>query len=92
MNLKSFYPVEVLFEIQVEQLIECHTKTFGRVYLKNWKGNEIPCRISGFLAVDKSGKPSFIDFAVEDSSRELMLENSLLQAQKLETIGALAEE
>jgi nitrogen-specific signal transduction histidine kinase len=34
--------------------------------------------------------PSFIDFAVEDSSRELMLENRLLQAQKLETIGALA--
>jgi two-component system, cell cycle sensor histidine kinase and response regulator CckA len=35
-------------------------------------------------------KPSFIDFAIEDSSRELMLENKLLQAQKLETIGALA--
>jgi len=31
-----------------------------------------------------------IDFAVEDSSHELMLENRLLQAQKLETIGALA--
>ena len=63
---------------------------FGRVFLKSWKGNEIPCRISGFLAFDKSDNPSFIDFAVEDSSRELMLENRLLQAQKLETIGALA--
>ena len=71
-------------------LLECNTKTFGRVSLKNCNGNEIPCRISGFLAVDESGNPSFIDFAVEDSSRELMLENRLLQAQKLETIGALA--
>ncbi len=90
MNLKCFYPVEILFVIQVEQLIESHSMTFGRVFLKNWKGNEIPCRISGFLAVDRSEKPSFIDFTVEDSSRELMLENRLLQAQKLETIGALA--
>jgi nitrogen-specific signal transduction histidine kinase/CheY-like chemotaxis protein len=40
--------------------------------------------------VDKADKPSFIDFAIEDSSRELMLENKLLQAQKLETIGSLA--
>jgi signal transduction histidine kinase len=90
MNLKSFYPVEVLFDIQFEQLLECNSKTFGRVFLKTWKENEIPCRISGFLAVDLSGKPLFIDFALEDSSRELMLENRLLQAQKLETIGSLA--
>lgn len=89
-NLKSFYPVEVLFDIQVEQLLELHTKTFGRVFLKNFRGNEIPCRISGFLAFNKSNRPTFIDFAIEDSSRELMLENKLLQAQKLETIGALA--
>ncbi len=90
LNLRSFYPVDVLFDIQVEQLIESHSKTFGRVFLKNWNGNEIPCRISGFLAVNRSDKPSFIDFAIEDSSRELFLENKLLQAQKLETIGALA--
>ena len=90
LNLKNFYPVEVLFDIQIEQLLDQHSKSFGRVFLKNWKGNEIPCRLSGFLAVDKSDKPSFIDFAVEDSSRELMLENRLLQAQKLETVGALA--
>ena len=90
MNLKSFYLVEVLFDIQFEQLLECQSKTFGRIYLKNWEGNEIPCRISGSLAVNVSGTPSFIDFAVEDLSRELMLENRLLQAQKLETIGSLA--
>jgi two-component system cell cycle sensor histidine kinase/response regulator CckA len=90
MNLKSFYPVEVLYDIQVEQLLELRTKTFGRVFLKNWEGKEIPCRISGFLAMNELNKPAFIDFAIEDASRELMLENRLLQAQKLETIGALA--
>jgi signal transduction histidine kinase/CheY-like chemotaxis protein len=90
MNLKSFYLEEELFEAQLDQLIESHTKNFGRVYLKNCSGVEIPCRISGFLAFDSAGFPAYIDFAVEDCSRELMLENRLLQAQKLETIGSLA--
>lgn len=90
MNLKKFYQEEDFFDMQIEQLIESNTKSFGRVILKNCKGAEIPCRLSGFLGLDESGKPSYIDFAVEDSSRELMLENRLLQAQKLETIGALA--
>lgn len=90
MNFKSFYLEEDIFELQVEQLTESHTKNFGRVYLKNSSGKEIPCRISGFLAVNSSGLPAYIDFAVEDCSRELMLENRLLQAQKLETIGSLA--
>jgi nitrogen-specific signal transduction histidine kinase/PAS domain-containing protein len=90
MNLKSFYPEEYFFEMQYDQLLECNAKTFGRMSLKNCNGKEIPCRISGFLVVDGNGTPSYIDFAVEDSSRELLLENRLLQAQKLETIGALA--
>lgn len=90
MNLKKFYQEEDFFDLQIEQLIQSNTKSFGRVILKNCKGAEIPCRLSGFLGLDESGKPSYIDFAVEDSSRELMLENRLLQAQKLETIGALA--
>ena len=89
-NLKSFYADEGLFDMHLEQLIDCNTKTLGRVYLKNCNGKEIPCRISGYLAVNESGKPSFMDLAVEDLSRELMLEDRLLQAQKLETIGALA--
>jgi PAS domain S-box-containing protein len=89
-NLKSFYPDDSLFELHVEQLIDCHSKTLGRVSLKNCKGKEIPCRISGYLSVNELGMPSFIDLAIEDSSRELMLEDRLLQAQKLETIGALA--
>jgi signal transduction histidine kinase/PAS domain-containing protein len=90
LNLKSFYMEEQLFELQIDQLTDCHTKNFGRVSLKNCYGKEVPCSISGFLAVNESGAPAFIDFAVEDCSRELMLENRLLQAQKLETIGALA--
>jgi two-component system cell cycle sensor histidine kinase/response regulator CckA len=90
MNLKNFYMDEDLFEIQVDQLARNHTMSFGRVNLKNSNGKEIPCRISGFLALNESGTPSYIDFAVEDCSRELMLENRLLQAQKLETIGSLA--
>lgn len=89
-NLKSFYQEEGLFEIHLEQLIDCNAKNLGRVYLKNWYGKEIPCRISGYLAVNESGKPLFVDLAVEDSSHEIMLEDRLLQAQKLETIGALA--
>jgi signal transduction histidine kinase len=90
MNLKYFYPDEELFEMHFRQLLKCNTLTFGLIPLKNFRGNEIPCRLNGFLAIDASGNPSFIDFAIEDSSRELILENRLLQAQKLETIGALA--
>jgi PAS domain S-box-containing protein len=90
MNIKNFYLEEELFEIEIKQLTDSHTKNFGRVSLKNSYGKEIPCRISGFLAVNGSGAPAYIDFAVEDCSRELMLENRLVQAQKLETIGSLA--
>lgn len=90
MNLKSFYAEEYFFEIQFDQLLEFKAKSFGRISMKNCKGREIPCRISGFLTLDIDGKPLYIDLAVEDASRELMLENRLLQAQKLETIGALA--
>lgn len=89
-NLKSFYPDDSLFDLHIDQLNDCNSMSFGRVTLRNCSGKEIPCRLSGFMALNESGKPSFIDFAVEDSARELMLENRLLQAQKLETIGALA--
>ena len=90
MNLRSFYPDQALFDIQYDQLLESNSKAFGRIILKNCEGIDIPCRISGFMAYDNNGSPSFIDFAIEDASRELMLENRLLQAQKLETIGSLA--
>ncbi len=90
MNIRNFYVEEGLFDLQLDQLIDCNTKNFGRVYLKDCNKDEIPCRITGYVAVDEGGELSYIDFAIEDSSRELMLENRLLQAQKLETIGALA--
>lgn len=89
-NLKNFYPDDSLFYLHLDQLNDNNVQTFGRVTLRNCSGKEIPCRLSGFMAMDETGNQSFIDFAVEDSSRELMLENRLLQAQKLETIGALA--
>jgi signal transduction histidine kinase/DNA-binding response OmpR family regulator len=86
----KFYTEKGLFEIHLSQLLSSKIKTFGRVPLFTCNGNEIACRISGFIVTNESDNPLFIDFAFEDSSRELMLENRLLQAQKLETIGALA--
>jgi signal transduction histidine kinase len=89
-NIKDFYTEKGLFEIHLRQLQKEKIKTFGRVPLFTCGGSEIECRVSGFIVTGESGNPAFIDFAFEDSSRELMLENRLLQAQKLETIGALA--
>ncbi|MCJ7449040.1 MAG: ATP-binding protein [Bacteroidales bacterium] len=89
-NLKDYYTEPSLFDEHIEQLKDRRPKSFGRISLKTCKGNEIVCRISGFLAGNESGSPSYIDFAFEDSSHELMLENRLIQAQKLEAIGALA--
>ncbi len=90
LGIYEFYAEKGLFEIHLSQLLNTQIKTFGRVPLFTCHGNEIACRISGFIVTNESGNPSYIDFAFEDSSRELMLENRLLQAQKLETIGALA--
>jgi len=90
LNLRSRYAEEGLFDLHLEQLMDGKLKSFGRVPLKTCKGGEIVCRISAFMTVNETNNPYFIDFSFEDSSRELMLENRLLQAQKLETIGALA--
>jgi signal transduction histidine kinase/FixJ family two-component response regulator/CheY-like chemotaxis protein len=90
LNIKEFYTEKGLFEIHLRQLQTEKIKTFGRVPLFTCGGSEIACRISGFVVAGETGTPAFIDFAFEDSSRELMLENRLLQAQKLETIGSLA--
>lgn len=89
-NVRDFYVEQGIFEMQLDQLAEFNTRSFGRVYLRSCKGREILCRLSAYVAHDDNGRPSYMDFALEDSSRELMLENRLLQAQKLETIGALA--
>jgi signal transduction histidine kinase/DNA-binding response OmpR family regulator len=90
LRIDEFYTEKGLFEIHLSQLLDAEIKTFGRVPLFTCNGNEIACRVSGFVVKTESDNQSFIDFAFEDSSRELLLENRLLQAQKLETIGALA--
>jgi signal transduction histidine kinase/FixJ family two-component response regulator/CheY-like chemotaxis protein len=90
LSINEFYAEKSLFGIHMQQLLNEKIKTFGRVPLYTSKGTEIACRISGFIVTNENGAPSFIDFAFEDSTRELLLENRLLQAQKLETIGALA--
>jgi signal transduction histidine kinase len=89
-NLRSFYSEQWIFDLHLEQLSDNKPKTFGRVPLVTCSGSDIVCRVSGFMSLDESGNTLYIDFAFEDSSRELVLENRLLQAQKLETIGALA--
>lgn len=85
-GLQSYYP-EGMLKLHIDQLSECKTKSFGIVSLINSRGKEIPCRVSAYLSTDDG---SSMDFAFEDCSRELMLEKRLMQAQKLETIGALA--
>jgi signal transduction histidine kinase/CheY-like chemotaxis protein len=89
-SIGEFYTEKGLFEIQLSQLLNARIKTFGRVPLYTCSGKEIACRVNGYIINNESDGQSFIDFAFEDCSRELMLENRLLQAQKLETIGALA--
>jgi signal transduction histidine kinase len=89
-NLRDYYAESGIFDLHMERLSDNKPKSFGRVPLKTFKGNEIVCRISGFMGSNESGATEYIDFAFEDSSHELMLENRLLEAQKLETIGALA--
>lgn len=90
LNFKDFYFEKDLFKIHKNLLIENHIKNFGLVSLKNIAEKEIPCRVSAFMAVKESSDPAYIDFAIEDCSRELMLEDRLRQSQKLETIGSLA--
>lgn len=90
LNLNTFFPDEDMFRLHMEQLLENNIKSFGNITVKCPHGREIPCRVSGYLGVDEFKNPVYIDFTFEDTSRELMLENRLLQAQKLETIGALA--
>ena len=89
-NMRAFYAEERIFDMHLEQLSDGLPRNFGRVLLRTCKGNEIVCRISAFMSISEQEQSSYIDFSIEDSSRELMLENRLLQAQKLETIGALA--
>jgi PAS domain S-box-containing protein len=89
-NLKDIYADESLFRIHLEQILFYNSKVFNRVLLKTGGGKDIPFRITAFLVPQENDKPSYIDLSFEDSTRELILEARLLQAQKLETIGSLA--
>ncbi|MFN8241094.1 MAG: ATP-binding protein [Bacteroidales bacterium] len=90
LNIGDFYADGAQFRLHMAQLKREKVVTFGRIPLYTSTGNEIACKISGFVVATESCESEFIDFAWEDSSRELMLENRLLQAHKLETIGSLA--
>jgi len=91
LNLKDFYKEKALFDLQIFHFENEKMRTFLRVPLITCKGKEIWCRISRYIVTNKdTNLPLYIDFALEDSSREIMLENRLLQAKKLETIGSLA--
>jgi PAS domain S-box-containing protein len=89
-NLKDFYSEQDLFNLHFDQLIIEKTRSFGRVEFITSNGQHLLCRVSGFMAQCNLGNPTFADFAFEDMSRELLLENRLMQAQKLESIGVLA--
>jgi PAS domain S-box-containing protein len=91
-NLEKIYADGNLFRTHLEQILIESSKILSRVLLLSGKGKEIPCRITAFLVPceNENDKPSYIDFSFEDNTRELILENRLIQAQKLETIGSLA--
>lgn len=89
--LRDFYLEKPLYEIHFLVPDDEKIRTFQRVSLISCKGNIIQCRIrKSILQCKNTGKPEFIDFSFEDLTREIILENKLLLARKLETVGALA--
>ncbi|NMC40609.1 MAG: PAS domain-containing protein, partial [Bacteroidales bacterium] len=90
-SFREFYSEKSLFDIHLMQLQKGEIRTFSRVPLVTLNNREIKCRINGCMVSDYDNPhDSWFDFAFEDVSREVMLENRLLQAKKLETIGSLA--
>jgi len=90
-SLRDFYSDKSLFDIHLMQMRQGEIITFSRVPLVTLSNREIKCRINGYAVTDYDNPDiQWFDFAFEDVSREVMLENRLLQAKKLETIGSLA--
>jgi signal transduction histidine kinase len=89
-NLQDFYTEKGLFRLHIIQLDVQGSKTFGNVTFRNTKGEEVICRVNAFASVDETGSGFQFNFTFEDSTREVMLENRLIQARKMETIGVLA--
>jgi signal transduction histidine kinase len=90
LNLRDFYSDATLFGVHVEHLLSEATRKLGRVLLRSAGNEERVCSITGFINASVSGEPRHIDFAIEDMTREIFLESRLMQAQRLETVGALA--
>ena len=62
----------------------------GEVRLKRKDGQEFPARLSTALMTDQGGEPTGIVGIAADISERKLLEEELLQAQKMEAIGQLA--
>ncbi len=91
LNIKDFYADKHFHDIHLIRSEDEKIRTFRRVPLITCKGKLIMCRLNRYVVPDGiTNKPLYFDFAVEDITREVMLENRLLQAKKLETIGSLA--
>jgi len=91
LNIKDFYKEKSIFDIQMLHAADEKISTFRRVPIITCQGREIKCRVNIYVVTDKETKrPVYADFAFEDSTREIMLENRLLQTKKMETIGSLA--
>ncbi|MBM3421293.1 MAG: PAS domain-containing protein [Bacteroidetes bacterium] len=90
LNFGNLYADISLFGIHTGLLEENPTRSLGRTRLKTHQGKEISCRLTGYLVRNTGGSVSHIDFAIEDVTREQYLEDRLVHARKLETVGALA--
>jgi signal transduction histidine kinase/CheY-like chemotaxis protein len=90
LNFRDFYSDATLFSVHVENLLTETTRKLGRVTMRSARNEERVCSITGFINASVSGEPRHIDFAIEDMTREIFLESRLMQAQRLETVGALA--
>lgn len=63
--------------------------TFGQMQMFTQEGRELFVRISSYIRKDNQNA-TFIDGALEDITREVILERRLYQAHRLETLGTLA--
>jgi PAS domain S-box-containing protein len=90
LNFRNFYSDSTLFSVHVDHLMTNASRKLGRVNLITQSNEERICSLTAFISEIRGTDPVYIDFAVEDMSREIILETKLRQAQRLETVGALA--
>lgn len=90
LNLRDFYSDSTLFSVHVDHLMANSSRKLGRVHFRTQENEERVCSLTGFINTSEGVEARYIDFAIEDITREIILEGRLLQAQRLETVGALA--